>query len=84
VNHPAHYNAGKIEVIEFLEDQFMGRPHEWSACKYLARADKKGREVEDLQKAIWYIKRKIELLTAGKEGKAPTRPNDMNPRKEGA
>ena len=72
VNHPAHYNVGKIEVIEFLEDQFMNRPHEWSACKYIARADKKGREVEDLEKAIWYIRRKIALIKG-----APPRPNEM-------
>ena len=75
VNHPAHYNAGKIEVIEFLEDQFMDRPHEWNAVKYCARANKKGREVEDLEKAIWYLRRKIALL----KGNAP-RPNDMNKR----
>lgn len=78
VNHPKHYNAGKIEVIEFLEDQFMNRPHEWNAVKYLARADKKGREAEDLEKAIWYIRRKLELLTTN-----PRRPNDMAPAKEG-
>lgn len=75
VNHPKHYNAGKIEVIEYLEDQFMNRPHEWNAVKYLSRADKKGREIEDLEKAIWYIRRKISLL----KGES-VRPNDMNPK----
>lgn len=74
VNHPSHYNAGKIEVIEFLEDQFMNRPHEWNAVKYICRAGKKdpAKEVEDLEKAIWYLRRKIVLLK-GEE----TRPNDM-------
>lgn len=72
VNHPAHYNQAKIEVIEFLEDQFMNRPHEWSAVKYIARANSKGKEIEDLEKAIWYLRRKIALL----KGNAP-RPNDM-------
>lgn len=80
VNHPKHYNRGKIEVIEFLEEQFAGRPHEWNACKYLCRADLKGHEIEDLEKAIWYIKRKIELLKALSEARSPTRPNAMNPK----
>jgi len=74
VSHPAHYNIGKIEVIEFLEDQFMGRPHEWNAVKYIARAAYKGKQIEDLEKAIWYLKRKIALLTPGET----PRPNDMN------
>lgn len=82
VNHPKHYNQGRIEVIEFLEDQFMSRPHEWNAVKYLSRSGRKdsAREIEDLEKAIWYIRRKIELLKASQEGKTPLRPNDMNER----
>lgn len=80
VNHPSHYQ-GKIEVIEFLEDHFMNRPHEWNAVKYLARAGRKNpdKEIEDLEKSIWYIQRKIELLKATKDGTSPRRPNDMNP-----
>lgn len=77
VNHPAHYNQGKIEVIEFLEDQFMDRPHEWSAVKYITRAAHKGCEIQDLEKAIWYLRRKIERLQAQKEGRALRRPNHM-------
>lgn len=80
VNHPKHYNHGKIEVIEFLEDQFMDRPHEWNAVKYLARAGKKNpaKETEDLKKAIWYIERKIELLNGEQLGSKVRRPNEMN------
>lgn len=77
VNHPSHYNAGKIEVIEFLEDQKLD-PHEFCAVKYITRAKHKGRQIQDLEKAIWYIRRKIELLKASAEGREPTRPNDMN------
>lgn len=72
VNHPAHYNGGQIEVIEYLEDQFMDRPHEWNAVKYISRANKKGTEVQDLEKAIWYLKRKIAILKGN-----PPRPNEM-------
>lgn len=77
VNHPRHYNSGKIEVIEFLEDQQL-EPHEWNVVKYVCRAKHKGRRIEDLEKAVWYLRRKIELLKAEAEGREPKRPNDMN------
>lgn len=67
VNHPSHYTAGKIEVIDFLEDQ--GFPyHLGNAVKYICRAGKKDprKTVEDLQKAVWYLNRYIGLLE--KEG----------------
>jgi hypothetical protein len=73
VNHPSHYNTGKIEVIEFLEDQQLGF-HLGNAVKYISRAGKKNPEktIEDLEKAIWYLRRKIATL----KGDAP-RPNEM-------
>lgn len=59
VNHPSHYNSGDIEVIDAIED--------WNldfclgnAVKYIARADHKGKPVEDLEKAIWYLEREVE------------------------
>ena len=63
VNHPAHYTAGKIEVIDFLEDQRFPF-HLANAVKYISRAGKKDKTktVEDLRKAIWYINRYINLL----------------------
>lgn len=78
VNHPSHYNKGKIECIEFLEDQGLGF-HLGNAIKYLVRAGAKdpAKVIEDLKKAVWYIERKIELLTAEKESRTPLRPNDM-------
>lgn len=73
VNHPSHYNSGKIEVIEAIEDWKLGF-HRGNAVKYIARAGKKNpdKEVEDLEKAVWYLTRQIALL----RGNAP-RPNDM-------
>lgn len=71
VNHPSHYNTGKIEVIEFIRDQrfdyLLG-----NAVKYISRAGKKdpAKEVEDLEKARWYLNRKIEELKGEKNGKA--------------
>lgn len=61
VNHPSHYNKGKIEVIDFIEDQKLGF-HLGNVVKYACRSDAKGREIEDLKKAEWYLRRKIELL----------------------
>ncbi len=68
VNHPSHYTSGKIEVIDFIEDQQMPY-HLGNACKYLCRAGKKdpAKTTEDLRKAVWYINRYIDLLE--KEGK---------------
>jgi hypothetical protein len=83
VNHPAHYNAGKIEVIEFIEDQGFGHGFcRGNAIKYLARAGKKAGsdELEDLKKARWYLNRTIEVLEAEREGREVTRPNAMNAR----
>lgn len=73
VNHPTHYNSGRIEVIEALEDWKLGF-HLANAVKYIARAGKKSPEklVEDLEKAIWYIRRFIEIQKPD-----PRRPNDM-------
>lgn len=61
VNHPSHYTSGNIEVIDFIEDQKLDY-HLGNAVKYIARAGKKDPDkfIEDLEKAIWYIKRKIE------------------------
>lgn len=69
VNHPPHYNFGSIEVIDAIEDWRLGF-HEANAVKYIARAKHKGKELEDLRKAVWYLNRKIESLR--KEDHAPS------------
>lgn len=66
INHPKHYNdhPSGIECIDIVEhhDFCVG-----NAIKYLWRAGLKGEdtEVQDLQKAIWYIERKIKRLERG-------------------
>lgn len=74
VNHPSHYNQGKIEVIEFIEDKDLGF-HLGNAVKYISRAGKKDPKKleEDLKKAIWYINRHIEI----KCRLETRRPNEM-------
>jgi hypothetical protein len=59
VDHPSHYNAGKIEVIEAIDDWQLGF-YEGNVVKYVARAKHTGSELEDLKKAAWYLNRLIE------------------------
>ncbi len=75
VSHPKHYNQGRIEVIEFIEDKALGF-HLGNAVKYICRAGLKDPEkiTEDLEKAIWYITRQIEI---NKPKKLVMRPNKM-------
>lgn len=64
INHPSHYTQGKIEVIDFIEDQKLDFRLA-NAVKYVCRAGKKDpqKTAEDLKKAIWYIQRYIDKET---------------------
>ena len=61
VNHPIHYTShpSGIEVIQITEHMgfCLG-----NAIKYVMRSEYKGKQIEDLKKAIWYIEKKIEKL----------------------
>ena len=59
VNSPNHYNNGSIECIEGIQasmstEAFAGYL-KGNCMKYLWRYDYKGKPVEDLQKAQWYL-----------------------------
>lgn len=58
IDHPSHYNRGKIEVIDFIEDQGLSF-HLGNVIKYVTRAGSKGDKLEDLKKARWYLDRYI-------------------------
>jgi hypothetical protein len=58
VNHPAHYNAGSMEVIDAIEGLELGF-HAGNVVKYVARYKHKA-GVQDLKKARWYLDRLIE------------------------
>lgn len=68
VNHPSHYTSGKIEVIDFIEDQKLGFCL-GNTVKYIARAGKKdpSRLLEDLKKAQWYLEREIKSIINQKQ-----------------
>lgn len=61
VNHPSHYNNSPsgVECIDVVEHMTFNKGN---AVKYIWRAGDKDDEIEDLEKAIWYIKREISLL----------------------
>ena len=65
VNHPPHYTTGKIETIDYIDakgfNYCLG-----NAIKYVSRAPHKGKYVEDLKKAIWYINHAIKLHEEGR------------------
>lgn len=61
VNHPLHYTYGDIETIEVIEAWQLDY-HIGNAIKYLSRYRNKGQPIEDLEKAVWYINRKITYL----------------------
>lgn len=68
VNHPDHYGKGAYETINVIEawglNFCLG-----NAVKYISRAGKKdpSKELEDLEKAAWYIQRRIQELKGTKE-----------------
>ena len=61
VNHPHHYNKGKIEVIDAIEDWGLGF-NDGNVIKYVSRHKHKDKPLEDLEKARWYIDREIQKL----------------------
>ena len=62
VNHPPHYKSDSgiesIDVIEAFNLNFcLG-----NTIKYVLRHQKKGKPLEDLKKARWYLDREINKL----------------------
>lgn len=62
VNHPDHYQgSGGMEVIDIIENYDLGFSL-GNAIKYILRSNKKGSAKQDLEKAIWYIRREMNNL----------------------
>jgi len=69
VNSPDHYNNGSIECIEGIQasmstEAFAGYL-KGNCMKYLWRYDYKGKPVEDLEKAQWYLAKLLNVVVFG-------------------
>ena len=65
VNHPTHYETGKFECIDVMEEIF-GKEYLKGFCicnsfKYLYRHKRKN-GIEDINKAQWYLNKYKELV----------------------
>jgi hypothetical protein len=61
IHQPPHYTFSRIEVIDAIEAWQLGF-HLGNVVKYVARAAHKGQQLDDLQKARWYLDREIARL----------------------
>ena len=66
VNSPPHYKTGGIEAIEGIEASMGPEAYagylKGNIMKYMWRYERKGKPVEDLKKARWYLGRLIAAL----------------------
>lgn len=64
VSYPAHYTwlPNGLEVIDITENFNFTLGN---ALKYIMRAGRKGSQVEDLRKAVWYLEREITRIERG-------------------
>lgn len=62
VEHPSHYRAGSVEVINIIEDQLTEEEYrgyiKGQVLKYITRERHKN-GLEDMMKAHWYLERYI-------------------------
>ena len=66
VDHPSHYNQGRIEVIDFIDDQDLNFSL-GNAVKYICRSGHKGSKLQDLKKAIWYLEHEVKSIEGKKK-----------------
>lgn len=61
VNHPEHYasHPSGVECIQITEWMNFNLGN---AIKYIWRSGIKGATIEDLRKAVWYLRREIDRI----------------------
>lgn len=74
--NPPHYkdHPSGIECIDVVEHMNFNLGN---AVKYVWRAGLKGDAVEDLEKAIWYLRREVTRLKAGSSAAVVERYRDV-------
>lgn len=88
INRPAHYcKDRKIQPIQVIEDWKLGF-NLGSALKYISRAGRKDDRIQDLEKAVFYLNREIEIYkelnkttTITLDTKATAIPTPQTPKK---
>lgn len=59
INHPPHYGGDTTyEAIKVIEAWKLGF-NLGNTVKYISRAELKGKPVQDLEKALWYLAREV-------------------------
>ena len=68
VYHPQHYGGkdNPYEAIKVIEAWNLGFCL-GNTVKYISRAGKKDDTIQELEKALWYLKREIKRLKNGEE-----------------
>ena len=63
INNPTHYNTGDIECIEAIQASMTTRQFQGylkgNVMKYVWRHEYKGKMLDDLRKARWYLDKLI-------------------------
>jgi len=60
INHPPHYTTGGVETLDFIEAKDLNY-RLGNVVKYVSRVGKKDSDpVQDLEKALFYLKREID------------------------
>ena len=76
VNRPSHYQYGKFEVIDILEQAVSRAPEavkgslQYQVLKYMLRLWDKENPLQDAKKSRWYLNRLIEKMEAEAEYEA--------------
>lgn len=73
VNRPSHYVGKTMQVIDVIE-AWRANAHMGNVLKYIMRAPNKN-GIQDLQKAIWYLKRCITTHTGPLQTEKARGPN---------
>ena len=60
---PEYYRRGTIQVWDFVRDQALNF-HLGNVIKYVCRAGHKFDDIDDLEKAIHYLKNEVEFRTS--------------------
>lgn len=64
INHPPHYQSDTgLEVIDVIEAFFPQDSHLSHVFKYMARTGKKDTPESNIRKSIWWLVRKLSLIT---------------------